>query len=561
LEKAESNFQGELAKKPLVEVLGLIYSRKLSGELSVNVKKAEYTIYFLNGIPVYAQSSLKSDNLIELMVHLGELDRDDVPRLREMIKQGLETDHAIVKMGIADSTKIYLTKLLLAREIIIRASGHLEGKYQFQPGDGFLERIPLYDLSPMDIIYEALNRFLISYLPERMQKMNQAKVWLNPEIPELQSLPEIFYERTYLLDDFKDEVPMERAIHFLLNEFQDLNQAMSFIYVMMITGVLLVREEIPKPETRRERAGAEPRRMEKVSEKPAESKKKQVVSTDYIYTQDRKARPVKEKAPEPKAEVKRESARKPEPAEQKKTAEPMPGLEKGRKLELIESKIRSSNDYFLILGIKPDAPISEIEQIYHQILKQFEIEDILKGEDPELIRRASEVKDTIKKIINTLGNPEDRNQYEKSVYKDELKRAWSLELRKALAKKQFERGKWYLEHNRPDFALEKFEQANELNPEASDYYAYHGWALYRSGKGSPAQIDGYLKQAIRQNPRADTAYYFLGLISKREKADNLAEEYLQKALAINPNNANARRELDLIEKHKKEGIFQKLFKR
>ncbi len=562
MSKTENNIQGELARQPLTETIGRIYSERRTGELTLQAKKTEYKIYFLKGIPVNAQSPLSSDHLLEFMVSLGQLDRDDVPRLRDMIKGGMETDHALLQMGIIDSDKLYHLKQLLVREILIRAGGLQEGKYQFQARENFIDRIPLYDLSPMDIIYEAITRHHLSALPAKMQKMAKTRVRLNPAISELQSLPEIFYQRTYLLDDFKNEMTVERAISFLINEFHDIAQAMIFLYVMMITGVLLVREEQPAPETPRERKPAKPARgVERVREAPVREPKKDTAGTDYIYVHRKKSRRPKATAPRPEPGAKAGPTPGPASPEQMQPEPGSPGLEKSRKLELLESKIRSTSDYFQILGIKPDAPVSEVENVYHQILGQFELEEMIKGDDPELSRRASEVKETIRKIINTLGNPEDRNQYEMSVYRDELKRAWNLDFKKALARKQFERGKWYLEHNRPDFSLERFEQAVELDPEVADHYAYYGWALCRSGKGTAAEIDGYLKQAVRQNPRADTAYYFLGLIAKREQAENLAEEYLRKAITVNPNNAGARRELDSIEKHRKQGLFGKLFKR
>jgi len=559
--------QGELQRNPLVEIIGRIYADKRSGELQVKVKKAEYKIFFLNGVPVNAQSSLKSDHLFEFMVHLGLVEREDVPRLHNLVKEGLDPDKAILQMGLSDTTKIYYLQQLLAREIIIRACSHTEGKYQFKEREDFLETMPLYDLSPMDIIYDGLNRHHLISLPEKIQKMANARIRLNPELPELQGLPEIFYERSYLLDDFKDEMPVERAINFLFNEFRDINQALIFLYVMLITGVLIMREEkqesVKKPiQVQNKLYIPKSRTAEKSGEQSAEKGKK-IIASDYIFVSEKRKKSIQGKpdTEEPKELAQPEDLNKtkPEPVAKKESAGSGHSLDQERKLELLETKIRSSNDYFQILGIKPDATIGELEQVYNQILEQFEIEEIIKAQDTELAPRANALKETIKKIINTLTDPQDRNQYEKSIYKEELKRAWNLELRKALARKQFERGKWYLEHNKPDFALERFEQAIELDPEVPDYYIYNGWALYRAGKGTVAEAEGYLKHGLKQNPRADRAYYFLAMIAKRDRADALAEEYLQKALSINPNNAQARREMESLERHKKESLFQKLF--
>jgi hypothetical protein len=118
LDRVKEIIKGALDQKPLVEAIGQIYSSRQTGEMQVKVKKSEYNIFFLKGIPVYAQSSLASDNILEFMVHLGQLERDDVPRLKAMIKEGLEPDQAIFQTGVIDATKLYYLKMLLAREII-----------------------------------------------------------------------------------------------------------------------------------------------------------------------------------------------------------------------------------------------------------------------------------------------------------------------------------------------------------------------------------------------------------------------------------------------------------
>ena len=390
--------KGNLGQRPLAEVIGQIYSSRLTGEMQLTAKKAEYKIYFFNGTPVFAQSSLASDNILELMVHLGQLERDDVPKLRGMIEEGMETDKAILQMGLADPTKLYYLKMLLAREIIIRACEHREGTYQFHAQNDFMEHIQLYDLSPMEIIYEAINRHQVLSLAKKLLKMSAAKVRLNPDLDELQSLPEIYYDRTYLLDEFREEMPLEKAIMLVSAEFKDLNNALLFLYVMMVTGVLLVTDEKtapPKLEPKAE-AATKPRQVERIYEKPPEPKtaqaepEKTAAGSDYIYKREKPTGRTTEKISETRVDWKQQSV---QAAKQKETEQAE--IEKSRKLELLESKIRSSEDYFQVLGIRPDTPVGEVEKVYQQLLDQFELEDLRKDSDPELSKRASEAREAL----------------------------------------------------------------------------------------------------------------------------------------------------------------------
>ena len=543
-------WQGNLENRSLLEVLGQIYAQNLSGILSLHCRRAEYKMFFLNGTPVYARSSLSTDNIFELMVSLGELEREDVPRLKKMLEEGKDPDRALLEMGVVDSTRLYHLKQLLCREIIIRACSQKQGEYYFQPDTSFSEHIPLYDLSPLEIIYEAINRFYLSSLAEMLQKFAGKVVQLNPEIEKLERLPEPFYQRLYLLDYFQQPLSLDEAIGILLGEFKELNQAFSFFYLMLITRIIEVKtpeklepEEIPAPQQESASTRIEP------EEKPEPSPQ---ISSDYIIVQkkrERKARKVEEEKPkelEPRA-----------PAPEAK-AEPKE-MDLARKLELMESWVESSADYFQMLGITPEASIAEMESAYHRLLKKFSYDRLIQGSEPGLKSRAEKLREEIRRAISILSNPRERDEYEKSLFRREVKKAWKLELKKELAEKQFRRGKWFLAHNYPQIALERFEKAIELDPEQAEYFAYTGWAVYCAGKGFPEAI-GYLKQSLSLDPSLDRAYYFLGLLSKREGNSEQAEKYFQKALSLNPKNSGARRELDTIAKHKKsKGIFSQIF--
>jgi len=569
MKRLSEKISGILKNRPLVEVIGWVFANSKQGELSVNVRKAEYNIFFFKGMPFFANSSLSSDNLFEMLVSMGKLDRDDVHSLEKMVDQGASPEKALLEMGVVGSTDIYGMQQLMVRELIIRACGHRSGTFEFKEMESSeLEGLAMYDISPMAVIYEAINRFMLEELPEKIQKMSGAKVTLNPGVHKLENLPEIFYQRTYLLDDFYRPMSVQDAINLLLREFKDLNQALTFFYVMYSTGILLISdgqkapEEKPKPEP-------EPAFHGEAAGEKKPSKVEVPASSDYIFVTGKKRKKHHEKTPEPEpAKQEGPKVSRPEPPK----AEPAPAdigeadsgakMSPKRKLDLLETIFRSSNDHLQLFGVKPESPIPEIEQAYMKLVRQYEIDEMTKGPDPELAAQASELKAKISEAFNTLTNAELRDAYEKSIYSEEFKRAYTLPLKRELARRQFLRGKWFLDHTRADLALVRFEKALELDPEQADYFSYTGWAMYRANKGSMSEIEGYLKQALRLSSRSDQAYYFLGLIAKRKGNESLADEYFQKALVINPSNRSAARELDTIRKSRESsGIFGKIFSR
>jgi tetratricopeptide (TPR) repeat protein len=569
LKRLSEKISGSLKDRPLVEVIGWVFANSMQGELAVNVRKAEYKIFFFKGMPFYANSSLSSDNIFEMLVGMGKLDRDDVPSLERMVGQGASPEKALLEMGVVGSTDIYGMQQLMVKELIIRACGHRSGTFKFKEMEASeLEGLPMYDISPLAVIYEAINRFMLAELPEKVQKMSGSQVSLNPNVHELENLPEIFYQRTYLLDDFARPMSVQDAVGLLLREFKDLNQALTFFYVMYSTGILMISEAKKAPEEK-PRPAPEPAVSRGTEKEKKPAREEAPASSDYIFVTGRKRKKhAPEKTPEPEA-VKEEEPKavrpEPQPPEPDEAAVPeaVPGgkMDHKRKLDLLETLFRSTGDHLQMFGVKPESPIPEIELALFKLLKQYEIDEIMKGPDPELAARAAEVKAKISEAFNILTNAEQRDAYEKSMYPEEFKRAYTLPLKRELARWQFLRGRWFLDHQRADLALVRFEKSVELDPEQADYFAYTGWAMYRANKGSMPEIEGYLKQALKLSSRSDEAYYFLGLIAKRENNEDLADEYFQKALVINPQNRSAARELDTIKKNKERGIFGKIFSR
>jgi Tfp pilus assembly protein PilF len=150
--------------------------------------------------------------------------------------------------------------------------------------------------------------------------------------------------------------------------------------------------------------------------------------------------------------------------------------------------------------------------------------------------------------------------FEQTQFLEEKRKAWNIPLKQKLAQRELRRGQWYLEANRPEFARRRFEQAVELDPEQPLYYAYVGWAYYRSPVRDLEKARSYLRQALQVNPNLDQAHYFMGIIAKREEDEALADHHFHKAVEANPHHAQAKRELDLILSHQKqEGLFGRLF--
>jgi tetratricopeptide (TPR) repeat protein len=579
---------GDLSLLPLVEVIGYCYAREKTGQLSLSKGKVERHIYFYSGLPVYASSTAPADTLPEMMVKLGKLERENLPRLRELTdKENLTEEQALLNLGVIVSSQYYYLQVALAREIIISSCGYREGHFLFNEIDRLLDEIPLYDLNPLEIIYEAITRYHEMGLAEKIQTLENRTISLNPRTKEFLPLPEDYYIYTDMLDEFSAAMTVGEAIARLYQEFSDIAKALRFLYILIVTGTLVLEDVEPAPAVisfRPLEPGPEERK------EPEKTVQDEVVdqSTSYVVVKSRKKKAAP--APVPRQETKREPLetapeKLPEipatktPAPRQETTEPKasapppeasapkPDKKKSaqpldqdflRRMEILEQKFKKADTLYEFLGVKVSAGLPEIQKAYSRISGHYQLDRVV--QDEGIQARLVSLKDHLNEAVQTLTNPEKRTEYERKLFLEERKRSWNIPLKKEIAKKEFERGVWYLENNRPEIALSRFEHANELVPEVPDYFAYIGWAMYRARKGNMDEITGYLRHALEADSNCDLAYYFLGVIAKREGDEERAEKLFRKAVDLNPKNSRAARELSFIEKHKKQkGFFSQLF--
>ena len=94
-----------------------------------------------------------------------------------------------------------------------------------------------------------------------------------------------------------------------------------------------------------------------------------------------------------------------------------------------------------------------------------------------------------------------------------------------------------------------------------------GWTRFLCAEAGDARTRNdareEIKAALTQDDRVEAGYVFLGIISRLQGNEDLAERFFRKTLSLNSSNADALRELRLIDARKKggakDGVFGKLF--
>ncbi len=573
--------KGDLEEHPMIEVLGVLFAGRRSGSLSITHGKQETKIYAASGIPVNAETTSPGHTLLDLMIHDNRLSAEDVMQVKQL---AADKDTDVVEcmgelLGI-DEGQLYYYQAKAAQETMISACGFRRGNYSFLESADVLSGVSMYDINPLEVIYEGMTRYHTADLAGRIHALEKQKVRLNPGVKEFFVLPEPLYRHSDVLDVFLNEMQIGKAIIVMQKEMGDINLSINFLYLLLVTG-LLVRVAPPPAEeiiegpgipARADKPGEdEPPLRERVSRRSDQDDDQ---STAYIITRGskRKAHSVRGPASK-KQEARREApgvsdTEKPGSKAEKRPArdtetspEKKPGeyKELKKELEQMNQRMENARALYEVLQVAVESSVSEIQKEYVEMSDAVD-EQRLRDAPEDVLELAARIKEQLDQAVATLVDPDQRIEYERSLFPYEKERAWNMSMKRNIALKMGKRGEWYLFHNAPDHARVCFEEAINLDPRVPEYFMNMGWAIFRD---RPAQVDeakSYINNALKINPDLEKAHYYLGIMRKRSGDEQLAIESFQRALELDPQDSSARRELHYLVQHmKKASLWERIF--
>lgn len=242
--------RGDLGKVLLVEIIGAAYVHKVTGRLDIVRGNLIKRIYFFKSLPTYVTSTAPSESLLEVAGQTRWLRPDDILQLRSMqAEMDLSTEELFKALELLDNSEIYALQVETFMQMILEACSCQEGKYEMHFGDDMIAEAPFFDLNPLDIIYQGIKAYKPLDLGEELQQIQHKKARLNHGREKIVTLPEIYYERSDVLDIFENEMTISDSIPRLYQEFGDLTESMLFLYLLLVTGLLQIIEN-PAPEQR-----------------------------------------------------------------------------------------------------------------------------------------------------------------------------------------------------------------------------------------------------------------------------------------------------------------------
>lgn len=221
-------------------------------------------------------------------------------------------------------------------------------------------------------------------------------------------------------------------------------------------------------------------------------------------------------------------------------------------------QVENSLTYYDVLDVDSKSTSNEIKTAYFNYAKRFHPDRFHKEADAKLLQRIQDAFAKLAQVYDTLKNKDSRDSYDFKMHKEIAKREemkaagftveqLDAEEKKDLATDSFDKGFDLLMEERYEEALPLLARAAHISPDVPRFRAYYGKILsYIEKQRHKAEQE--LQTAIKLEPNNSTFRIMLVEFFIQYKLYKRAEGELNRLLAIEPDNKEAQVLLDDLPK-------------
>jgi CheY-like chemotaxis protein/tetratricopeptide (TPR) repeat protein len=150
---------GALELMPLPEVIHAVFAENRTGRLRISSGTTEKRIYFQNGLPVFAESSLPEETLGAHLLARGRITPEQQARaLDEMNRSGRLFGEALLMLNLIDPHELFTEIEAHLAEKVISSFGWFEGLYHFEADDSWKDDVIIARMKPGRILLDGVQR-------------------------------------------------------------------------------------------------------------------------------------------------------------------------------------------------------------------------------------------------------------------------------------------------------------------------------------------------------------------------------------------------------------------
>ncbi len=506
------------------------------------------SIYFMMGMPIFASSSEEDDRMGEMLCRkkiITDYQLRECLAESEIAKKKLGT--VLVEKGLLKPEGLVVAVVDQVEEIIYSLFGWEEGEYSFVRGEQMGDDVIPLDMSAVNLIMEGIRR---ECSIEKLKRIlgSPRRILTTTTDPKYR-----FKELQLTPNESKviELVDNSRSIGEILEEsgVGELESCQALAGLLLLKTLEVKGEEHEEPILlEEEKAPEEPILLEeeKASEEPIILEEEKAPEEPIILEE--------EKTPEGPIILEEEKApEEPIILEKLKVPETRDIFIRKQEIRGKFQKLPKMNLYEK-LGLSKTATKGEVIEAYTRLSKEFHPEKFSDPSFDEVREQAMEIFNQITEAYTVLFRDESRAQYDQRLSKEVLSSLLEEDLDPQTARKHCERGKVLFQEGRYREAHDAFRLSIQLDSNVAEYHTGLGLLHTMEIDGQQPRVqdaERSFKKAIFLDQKEARNYFYLGVLYKNKQATDLAKEYFEKALEVNPRHSGAQEELIKIRAAKK----------
>jgi curved DNA-binding protein CbpA len=506
--------KGNLAERPLPEVLKNISSGCQSGTLTVRRESIQKTIGFDQGLIVSAASNAPEDDFGEMLIKIGRLSPSQLEEISASGSSSKPLSQALIEKGLLEAVQVREFLELHAQELIYPLFDWTSGEFEFTSGRSALDGDPSLNISAGNLILEGIRRIknwevIHKGLREAETPMRLASDYIN-KVTELFLKP----DEAFILTRLESTLTIAEIL-----QISPLGSEMTqkTLYGFISTGVA---EFVGRQATKRE-----------------------VPPIKEPY----RAQHAAEVAPSPPPSRVRRLERQKEDYEHQEEKED----QEHEDIEALRPDILSMLDktkllnYYDLLSLPLSATPDEIKKSYYTLAKKYHPDRYHQSAAPELKNALDNIFAALSQAYDTLKVPATRASYDAKIPKARLEESVPVGERtvssqpvsgtpqQKLADLNYRQGRGHYEQQDYWSATQAFRQSVRMEPENPRYRYWLGMALTKNPKWRREAEEHFLKAISLEQ---FNAAHYVGLASLYKEVGMLkrAETQLKQALRVSP---------------------------
>lgn len=205
-------------------------------------------------------------------------------------------------------------------------------------------------------------------------------------------------------------------------------------------------------------------------------------------------------------------------------------------------------DYFLLLGIKPDAPIEVVRSAFYGLVRRLH-PDLLIAVGLKVTDESQRLMARLNEAYAVLSSPERRREYELSLGNGVRQSAEAIVTAAITAEERYRRGNVALKRDDLAEAVREFEAAFELKKDEGDYLAMLTWARFCAAPNKEAAVaaarQGF-ERAARLAPESVTPRFWYGRLERVLGRSQQALGHFRWVVEQDPRHAEAAAEIRVL---------------